>query len=76
MQELDASREQLQYLQKRYEEFVIKSKSDIELFVKEIKSLRGAQIDLKQECSQLMEEKSGLEVSFSFSPCRFLILYC
>ncbi|XP_022991390.1 PX domain-containing protein EREX-like [Cucurbita maxima] len=61
MQELDASREQLQYLQKQYEEFVIKSKSDVELFVNEIKSLRGAQIDLKQECSQLMEEKSGLE---------------
>lgn len=71
LQDLDASREQLEYLQKQYEEFVMKSKADVELFVKEIKSLRGTQLDLKQECSQLMKEKSELEVNFSFSACGF-----
>lgn len=70
LQELDASREQLEYLQKQYEEFVMKSKADVDLFVKEIKFLRGTQSDLKQECSQMMKEKSELEVDFFLSPCR------
>lgn len=61
LQELDASREQLEYLQKQYEAFVMKSKADVDLFVKEIKFLRGTQSDLKQECSQMMKEKSELE---------------
>lgn len=70
LQELDASREQLEYLQKQYEAFVMKSKADVDLFVKEIKFLRGTQSDLKQECSQMMKEKSELEVDFFLSPCR------
>ena len=72
LQELDASREQLEYLQKQYEEFVTKSKADVELFIKEIKSLRDTQLDMKQECSQLTKEKSELEVNFFFFPCRFI----
>lgn len=68
LQELDASREQLEYLQKQYEEFVAKSKADVELFAKEVKSLRGTQLDLKQECNQLKNERSELEVNFSVSP--------
>ena len=71
LQELDGSREQIEYLQKQYEEFVMKPKADFDLFVKEIKSLRGTQSDLRQECSQMMKEKSELEVDFSFSSCRF-----
>ncbi|KAA0058745.1 filamin A-interacting protein 1-like isoform X5 [Cucumis melo var. makuwa] len=61
LQELDGSREQIEYLQKQYEEFVMKPKADFDLFVKEIKSLRGTQSDLRQECSQMMKEKSELE---------------
>ncbi|XP_023004776.1 PX domain-containing protein EREX-like [Cucurbita maxima] len=64
LQELDASREQLEYLHKQYEEFVTKSKADVELFIKEIKSLRDTQLDMKQECSQLTKEKSELERVF------------
>ncbi|XP_022959560.1 PX domain-containing protein EREX-like isoform X2 [Cucurbita moschata] len=64
LQELDASRVQLEYLQKQYEEFVTKSKADVELFIKEIKSLRDTQLDMKQECSQLTKEKSELERVF------------
>lgn len=72
LQELDDSREQLEYLQKQYEEFVMKSKADVDLFVKEIKSLRGTQSDLRQECSQMMKEKSELEVDFSFPHVGFM----
>ncbi|XP_038898996.1 PX domain-containing protein EREX-like [Benincasa hispida] len=61
LQELDASREQIEYLHKQFEEFVMKSKADVDFLVKEIKSLRETQSDLKQEYSQMMKEKSELE---------------
>ncbi|RVW92045.1 PX domain-containing protein EREX [Vitis vinifera] len=57
LQELDVAREQFENLQKHQEESEAKSKADIKLLVKEVKSLRGSQSELKQELSQLMKEK-------------------
>jgi hypothetical protein len=66
LQELDFAREQLENLQRHHEEFEVKSKADVKLLVKEVKSLRSSQLDLKQELSQLMKEKLELEVTSFF----------
>lgn len=62
--ELDASKEQLENLQKRYEELEAKSKVEVKVLVKEVKSLRSAQMELKQELSRTLEEKTEAEVVF------------
>lgn len=61
VQELDAAREQLQNLQKHHEESEVKSKTDVKVLVKEVKSLRSSQSEVKQELSKLMKEKLELE---------------
>ncbi|XP_015933278.1 PX domain-containing protein EREX isoform X1 [Arachis duranensis] len=60
-QELDAAREQLEQLQKYHDEFETKSKTDSKLLVKEVKSLRSSQLELKQQLSDLMKEKIDVE---------------
>lgn len=62
LQELDVSRQQLDNLQKFHDEFEVKSKTDVKLLVKEVKSLRNSQSELKQELSRLMKEKLEVEV--------------
>ncbi|KAL9267960.1 PX domain-containing protein [Drosera capensis] len=57
LQELDDAREQLDNMQKHHEESDMKSKTDVKLLVKEVKSLRQSQTELKQELSRLMKEK-------------------
>lgn len=61
-QELDVSRDQLDNLQKNHEVSETKSKTDLKVLVKEVKSLRNSQSDLKQELSNLMKVKIELEV--------------
>ncbi|GMN49985.1 hypothetical protein TIFTF001_019137 [Ficus carica] len=61
LQELDVAREQLDNLQKHHEEFELKSKTDVKVLVKEVKSLRNSQSELKQELSRLMKEKLEVE---------------
>ncbi|XP_059638523.1 PX domain-containing protein EREL1-like isoform X2 [Cornus florida] len=61
LQELDATRQQLQNLLKRHEELEVKSKMDIKVLVKEVKSLRSSQVQLKQEHSESMKEKAEAE---------------
>lgn len=61
LQELDVTREQLENAQKRKEELELKSKADIKVLVKEVKSLRKAQIELKQDLNQSLKEKAELE---------------
>ncbi|KAG6669506.1 hypothetical protein CIPAW_01G249300 [Carya illinoinensis] len=63
LQELDVGREQLENLKKHQEEFEVKSKADVKLLVKEVKSLRSSQLELKQELSRLMKEKLEVERS-------------
>lgn len=62
LQELDATREQLEDLSKRYQELERKSKADIKILVKEVKSLRGSQAALKEQLNQSLKEKSEIEV--------------
>lgn len=67
VKELALRREQLDNLQKRQEEMDAKSKSDIKVLVKEVKSLRTTQNELKDELNRVVKEKSELEVlDFSF----------
>ncbi|PPS15563.1 hypothetical protein GOBAR_AA05020 [Gossypium barbadense] len=81
LQELDVAREQLADLQKHHEELEVKSKADVKLLVKEVKSLRSSQSELKQELSRVMKEKLELEGQaldkvFIFGPAKpgFLFL--
>lgn len=60
MQELEATKGQL----KKREELEVKSKSDIKVLVKEVKSLRNSQADLKQQLSQSLKEKTEAEKCF------------
>lgn len=61
-QELDVAREQLKHLQKHHDEFEMKSKTDMKVLIKEVKSLRSSELELKQQLSELMKEKLDLEV--------------
>ncbi|KAL6217006.1 hypothetical protein ACLB2K_010224 [Fragaria x ananassa] len=59
--ELDSSKEQLEKLSKRYEELEAKSKADIKVLIKEVKSLRSSQAELKHELSKSLKDKSESE---------------
>lgn len=56
-QELDLTRQKLDISLKHHEELESKSKSDLKLLIKEVKSLRSCQLELKDEVSRLMKEK-------------------
>ncbi|KAI4387072.1 hypothetical protein MLD38_004933 [Melastoma candidum] len=59
--ELDGAREQIDSLQKHNEELEAKSKAEIKVLVKEVKSLRSSQVEWKHQLSQLLREKIALE---------------
>ncbi|KAK4480166.1 hypothetical protein RD792_013228 [Penstemon davidsonii] len=59
--ELDYSKQQYEDLMKRYQELEVKSKADIKVLVKEVKSLRSSQAEAKQHLNQSLEEKSKAE---------------
>ncbi|KAF9615212.1 hypothetical protein IFM89_022474 [Coptis chinensis] len=59
--ELDSTKEKLANLQKLHEELQLKSKGDTRVLVKEVKSLRNSQAELKQELGRSLKEKSELE---------------
>lgn len=61
-QDLDFARDQLENLQKRHEELEMKSKTDVKVLIKEVKSLRNSQSELKQQLSELVKEKLEAEV--------------
>ncbi|XP_039050990.1 PX domain-containing protein EREL1-like isoform X3 [Hibiscus syriacus] len=61
LQELNVTKEHLNDISKRYEELEAKSKADIKVLVKEVKSLRKSQKELKQEMGQSLSEKSEAE---------------
>ncbi|XP_042489191.1 PX domain-containing protein EREL1-like isoform X3 [Macadamia integrifolia] len=62
MQELDSTGEQVRNLQKLHKELEMKSKADVKVLIKEVKSLRSSQSNLKQELSRSLKEKSELEL--------------
>ncbi|XP_031403124.1 PX domain-containing protein EREL1-like isoform X3 [Punica granatum] len=61
LKELDSTKEYLGDLQKRYGELEARSKADVKVLVKEVKSLRSSQTHLKKELALSEEEKSKLE---------------
>lgn len=61
LKQLDVARKDFEDLHKDHEELQVKSKADVKLLVKEVKSLRISQIELKQELSRLMKEKLEVE---------------
>ncbi|KAJ6963769.1 PX domain-containing protein EREX isoform X1 [Populus alba x Populus x berolinensis] len=61
LQQLDVARKDFEDLHKDHEELQVKSKADVKLLVKEVKSLRNSQRELKQELSRLMKEKLEVE---------------
>ncbi|CAI9775500.1 unnamed protein product [Fraxinus pennsylvanica] len=60
-QDLDSTKQQLEELLKQHQELEVKSKADIRVLVKEVKSLRSSHVELKQLLSQSLDEKSGAE---------------
>ncbi|KAJ1410936.1 PX domain superfamily, partial [Sesbania bispinosa] len=58
---LDATNEQLEILSKQYGELEAKSKADVKVLVKEVKSLRKSQTELKKELSESIKEKCETE---------------
>ncbi|KAE8687460.1 Adenine phosphoribosyltransferase 5 isoform 1 [Hibiscus syriacus] len=62
LQELNATKEQLNSISKQYEELEAKSRADIKLLVKEVKSLRKSEKQLKQEVGQSLSKISDVEV--------------
>jgi len=64
LQELAASKNQLNILLKQHEELEVKSKSDIKILVKEVKSLRKNRMELKQKLDVSLQERSEMEVGF------------
>lgn len=68
-------RGQLEDLRKRQEELEAKSKADIKVLVKEVKSLRINQNELQQELNQTMKDKAELEVvTFTFTERNSVLL--
>lgn len=75
LDELDFAREQLADLHKHHEELEVKSKADVKLLVKEVKSLRSSQSELKQDLTRVMKEKLELEVNSCFLLHEIVMLY-
>lgn len=65
VQELALKRQQLEDLTKRYQGLEVKAKADIKVLVKEVKSLRSSQAQLKQQLNESLEGKSVTEVWLS-----------
>ncbi|KAG4392047.1 hypothetical protein GLYMA_04G065700v4 [Glycine max] len=61
LENLDATKEQLEILSKQYGELEAKSKADVKVLVKEVKSLRNSQTKLKKELSESIKEHSETE---------------
>ncbi|XP_020547996.1 PX domain-containing protein EREX-like isoform X2 [Sesamum indicum] len=58
LEELDCAREQLKNLQIRRGEVDLKSESDVALLVREVKSLRNSQSQLRQELDRVAKERT------------------
>ncbi|KAI3729961.1 hypothetical protein L6452_18634 [Arctium lappa] len=61
LQELDDTKSKLEQLLKKHQELEMKSKADVKILVKEVKSLRSSQAELKQQLNQSLVEKLDAE---------------
>lgn len=62
LQQIDDLRNNFENLHKEHEELEVKSKTELKVLVKEVKSLRTTQSELRQELSHTMKEKLEMEV--------------
>lgn len=70
-EEMDVAKEQVENLLKHHEESEMKSKLDLKVLAKEVKSLRNSQSELKQELVRLAKEKVEAEVAL-----LIMLLFC
>jgi hypothetical protein len=61
LQEMDATKQQLEDLSRRYVELEAKSKADIKVLVREVKSLRRSHMEMEKELTRSLTEKSDTE---------------
>ncbi|XP_071702114.1 PX domain-containing protein EREL1-like [Rutidosis leptorrhynchoides] len=61
LQELDNAKNKFEQLLKKHQELEVKSKADVKVLVKEVKSLRSSQAELKQQLNQSLFEKLDTE---------------
>ncbi|KAK3130908.1 hypothetical protein QOZ80_6BG0499530 [Eleusine coracana subsp. coracana] len=61
LEELESKRKEVERLQQHLGEVEAKSKADIKVLVKEVKSLRNSQKEMKKVLNQYLEEKTDLE---------------
>ncbi|RLM55915.1 hypothetical protein C2845_PM10G17100 [Panicum miliaceum] len=62
LEELEIKRKEVESLKQRLGEVEAKSKADIKVLVKEVKSLRNSQKEMKKVLNQYLEEKTDLEM--------------
>lgn len=58
---MNTTRQQLEDLSRRYEELEAKSKADVKVLVKEVKSLRRSCAELEKNLTQSLTEKSDTD---------------
>lgn len=63
LQQMDDLRDKFENLRKEHEELEVKSKAELKVLVKEVKSLRTTQSELRVELSRTMKEKLETEVN-------------
>lgn len=63
-------------MQKCHEEAKLKSKSEVRLLVKEVKSLRSSQLKLRRELKKFAEERTEFEVFFQLNQLHFELDAC
>ncbi|CAH8260646.1 unnamed protein product [Arabidopsis lyrata] len=61
LQQINDIRENFENFHKEHEELEVKSKAELKVLVKEVKSLRTTQSELRQELSRTMKEKLEME---------------
>lgn len=66
LQELDDTKNKFDQLLKKHQDLEVKSKADIKVLVKEVKSLRNSQADLKQQLNQSLRGMLDAEVFHLF----------
>jgi hypothetical protein len=62
LEELESKRKEVESLQQHLGDVEAKSKTDIKVLVKEVKSLRNSQKEMKKVLNQYIDEKTDLEV--------------
>lgn len=66
LQELDDAKNKYEQLLKKHQEVELKSKADFKVLIKEVKSLRSSQAELKLQLNQSLVGKSDAEVFHLF----------